>query len=458
MSLVTFGTAVRRFWPVGLAVFLICAIGGLALAYVPAERFEATSTVVVRPSEDLGPNIQGVRFVLPSLAAQANTEENYAAVQAALPEALQNSPWEVAIETDPEALLMRIRASSTDAQAVAPVANRFAQRIVRQGPDDPLVVFSPLEQATAVESTANARTVLVVGGLALGLIVGVLAMLSAHALRPRIVRAEDLRKLGLPVLGEIPAHRPFPKRPSELFTASEHAPLAQEYERLRTNLEVHRARGGGSAITLSSIAPEEGTTATTANLAWAIGSIGHAVTAVDANLRHPGLHERFGQSNEGGLSAGQGAGQGRSIPRATSLPSLGLVVAGHIDQHPSEVISNNLAPLVSELQGVGEMVLVDTPSLSEAADCLIVASVTRGVILVVAARQRTPAEVEGAVQEFREAGADVLGVVLNRARPRFRRKQRGAAPRRATPKAEPDSHRVEPKPAKRTVRSGRRKT
>ena len=63
MSLVTFGTAVRRFWVVGLAVFLACLLGGLALAYLPAERYESTSTIVVRPSEDLGPNIQGVRYI-----------------------------------------------------------------------------------------------------------------------------------------------------------------------------------------------------------------------------------------------------------------------------------------------------------------------------------------------------------------------------------------------------------
>jgi non-specific protein-tyrosine kinase len=456
MSLVTFGTAVRRFWMVGLAVFMVCLLGGLALAFLPAERYEATASIVVRPSEDLGPNIQGVRFVLPSLAAQASTEENYAAVQAALPPALENSPWSVAVATDAEALLMYVTASSTDAQVVTPVANRFAQRIVRQGPDDPLVVFSLLEPATRVKSTASARTVLVVGGLALGIIVGILSMLSAHALRPRIVRAEDVRRLGLPVLGEIPAHRPFPKRPSEVFATPDNGPLAEEYERLRTNLEVHRARGGGSAIALSSFAPDEGVTSTVANLAWSIGAIGHAVTAVDANLRTPGLHERFGQGNDGGLSAGAGTANGRSIPRATSLPSLGLVVAGEIDRHPSEVIANNLAPLLAELESVGEMVLIDTPALSEAADPLMVGAMTRSVILVVGARQRTPAELEGAVQDFREAGAEVLGVILNRARPRFRRQgPKRPAPRRQRAKSAED--RPAAGAAKRPVRSGRRK-
>ncbi|MDX6556317.1 MAG: tyrosine-protein kinase [Miltoncostaeaceae bacterium] len=455
MNLVTFGTAVRRFWVVGLAVFLVCFLGSLAAAYLPAERYESTASIVVRPSEDLGANIQGVRFVLPSLAAQSTTEDNFAAVQAALPPALEDSPWDVKIATDPEALLMLITASSTDPQVVAPVANRFANRIVTQGPDDPLVVFSLLERATRVKSTASARTVLVVGGLALGIILGILAMLSAHALRPRIVRAEDVRRLGLAVLGEIPAHRPFPKRPSEVFSAPENAPLAAEYERLRTNLEVYRARGGGSAIAFSSFAPDEGCTSTTANLAWAIGAIGHAVTAVDANLRTPGLHDRFGQTNEGGLSAGAGAGNGRAIPRATSLPSLGLVVAGEIDRHPSEVISNNLAPLIAELEGVGEMVLVDTPSLSEAADPLMVGAMTRAVILVISARQRTPAEIEGAVQDFRESGAEVLGVVLNRARSRYRRRGQQGTPRRQRAA----SGETRPRPSvKRPVRSGRRKS
>jgi Mrp family chromosome partitioning ATPase len=81
---------------------------------------------------------------------------------------------------------------------------------------------------------------------------------------------------------------------------------------------------------------------------------------------------------------------------------------------------------------------------------------TRSVILVVAARQRTPAEIEGAVQDFREAGAEVLGVVLNRARPRYRRRgQRQSAPRRQRAAA----GETRPRPSvKRPVRSGRRKS
>jgi Mrp family chromosome partitioning ATPase len=87
----------------------------------------------------------------------------------------------------------------------------------------------------------------------------------------------------------------------------------------------------------------------------------------------------------------------------------------------------------------------------------MVGAMTRAVILVVGARQRTPAELEGAVQDFREAGAEVLGVILNRARPRFRR----ATPRRPAPRrmrAGSGEERPQAGAAKKPVRSGRRKS
>ncbi|MGE3139697.1 MAG: hypothetical protein AB7I08_17200 [Thermoleophilia bacterium] len=410
--------AVQRFWWLGLGVFAVCALGGAFLALGPSEKYEATATVLVLPSEDLGSNIQGIQYVLPSLPDLVDTTERREQVRTSLPEPLQGSDWDVFVETDPQALLMTITVESTDRQVVVPAVNRFSQFTIENPPANArLVDFSILEAATDVSSTSGSRVVILASALALGVIAGILAMFAANALLPRVLGAGDIRGLGLPVLAEIPMAKDLPRSPADVFDQRRFAPVAEAFERLRINLDGRRsrARRSSGAIAVCSLVDGEGKTTVTANLAWATAAVGQGVTAVDTDLRAPDLHSRLGVPNAGGLGTADPSGL-TVVERVPLMPELGVVPAERVGGHRTEILAAELPHLLTDLTPTGELVLVDTPALDEAPEALVVVGACRAVILVIEANRLSPAQVEDAVHDLAEAGSEVLGVVMNRSR------------------------------------------
>src|SRR4051812_24082292 len=71
---------------------------------------------------------------------------------------------------------------------------------------------------------------------------------------------------------------------------------------LRSNLLVALAELERPTVIVTSAAPDEGKTATCANLAVSLAATGLRVVAVDVDFRHPNLHLWLGAHNELGLS------------------------------------------------------------------------------------------------------------------------------------------------------------
>jgi Mrp family chromosome partitioning ATPase len=73
-----------------------------------------------------------------------------------------------------------------------------------------------------------------------------------------------------------------------------------------------------------------------------------------------------------------------------------------------------LRVLVDSLRGTYSWIVIDTPPVGAVADALILSSISDGVLVVTQA-ERTPRQaVRRTLQRVREAGARILGLVLNR--------------------------------------------
>ncbi len=441
MSVVSVRQAVRRFWWLGLVVFLGCTALGVLLAVGQAERYSATSQVLVRPSEELGSNIQGIRFVLPSLAEQVNSPQNFLATREALPPPVRDADWDVAIATDDETLVLSITAESERKDVVVPAANGFANQIVQGDEGGRLVVFTLLEAATEATSNSAARRVLVLGGIALGAVLGVLAMLSAQALLPRVSRGEDVRRMGVPVLGVVPLE-PASRPASEVMGAA--GATADAYERVAVGLDAARSRVGAPAIAVLSLERGEGSTRVAANLGWALAAMGHQVGLIDADLRYPGLHWALRMENQDGLADGA---EPRRVPGSPAGP-LWATTAGRVRGNSLEVVNGRLPGALSRHEQAGAGVLVDAPALDESADALVVAGLARSAVLVIRAGAHPPKELSESIAELGDAGVILLGVVLTTAGRSGRDGSRppagtAARPPRARASAAPD-----PQPAR----------
>ena len=257
-------------------------------------------------------------------------------------------------------------------------------------------------------------------GIALSLALGVAVALGADFLDDRLNTREDVRRLlELPVTAVIPA---MPSQ-SAALPAITHlepvSPYAEAYRFLRTDVLFTARDRMVQTIMVATPKPGQGGTTTICNLAIAMAEAEQRVILVDADLRRPSIHNIFGLSNEVGLSnvLSNGMELGAALQR-TAVENLLVLAAGPTPQNPSKLInSRRMTEVVHALRRDSDFVLFDTPSAVAFSDAAILASLVDGVLLVVRA-QESPRGSELQVKDLlNKAKANVLGVVLNAAKP-----------------------------------------
>lgn len=138
------------------------------------------------------------------------------------------------------------------------------------------------------------------------------------------------------------------------------------------------------------------------------------VCIVDANLRSPALHRYFGVDNHSGLSNALEASEPiRSFVRPLGRDNLWLLSCGAKAKNASVLTSDSMRMRLAELRQYFEYVLVDVPALSLGSDGIILGMAADGVVLVLKANTSRREVAQKAVQELQNAGAKVLGAVLN---------------------------------------------
>lgn len=175
----------------------------LALALSP--QYQATADVLVSPQEELGSNVQIIEFTLPTVAQQARTAQTEAAARERLPPRRAGTRSSVSVRPNVQTLTLEITASSPSRDVVVPLANAYADQVVQRQGDQDLVSLSLLRPATFATTSSNLRYVFLVAGIAMGVVLGIFAVLAASARYPRASRSGDLRAIGLRPLGAIPS-------------------------------------------------------------------------------------------------------------------------------------------------------------------------------------------------------------------------------------------------------------
>ncbi len=200
---------------------------------------------------------------------------------------------------------------------------------------------------------------------------------------------------------------------------------SHEYERLKVMLALAAGPGTIKTVMLASALPGEGVSTVTLGLGLALAEgAPHGVLLVDVHAPHPALTERLGLAPAHGLSellAGE-------IPNtqaiaASGIPGVFVLPRGRkpVDlSHPRSLALFEGA--LGEFRSTFDHVVFDGGSLETAPDALLVAGRADGVVMVVQAERTDAESVQRAAAQFRNAGAKLLGVVLNRRRehlPRF---------------------------------------
>jgi capsular exopolysaccharide synthesis family protein len=135
------------------------------------------------------------------------------------------------------------------------------------------------------------------------------------------------------------------------------------------------AEEGARSILVTSTGPHEGKTLVSSSLAITLAQAGQRTLVIDADMRRPRMHEALGRSQEPGLSnVLVGESSLADAARATSVPNLSLLAAGHIPPNPAELLgSKKYLELLTELKKRYDWIVVDAPPVMPVTDAAVIA-------------------------------------------------------------------------------------
>lgn len=195
-------------------------------------------------------------------------------------------------------------------------------------------------------------------------------------------------------------------------------PAAEAYRVIRTGIQFAQAGKELQTIALTSCTPNEGKSTTIANLAVVLTQAGKSVLLIDCDMRNPTVHKNFNLSNKVGLSSCISMGTALSdAVQKTSIEGLYALTGGVIPPNPSELLgSEQMKNVLQRAKEQYDYVLIDTPPVMPVTDALIVSRFVDGMILVIASAEIKVEMARDVKNQLVNAGANILGVVLNKVR------------------------------------------
>lgn len=191
---------------------------------------------------------------------------------------------------------------------------------------------------------------------------------------------------------------------------------AENFRGIRSQLLFRWFNEGLKAISVVGANSGDGTSFTAANLAVVFSQLSKKTLLIDGNMRDPRQHKMFNLKQSFGLSdilADRTPGS-EALFNIPDLPHLTVLGAGTIPPNPQELIGrSNFPQLIKYASSIFDVIIVDTPAISQGSDAQMLSCITRGSVIVTRLNHSLLSETVRLRKEIEASGASVVGAVVN---------------------------------------------
>lgn len=191
--------------------------------------------------------------------------------------------------------------------------------------------------------------------------------------------------------------------------------VRESYRNLRTNIFL--SGKDTKVVMFTSCGPNEGKSTVTMNLASSIADGGKKVLFIDCDLRKSVLVGRYRVKKgiKGLTHFLSGQNTLEEVIYSTNVENMDVILAGPVPPNPAELLDSPLfKDTVKEMREKYDYVIIDTPPLGSVIDAAIVATVSDGAVLVIAANQVSYKFAQNVMEQLKKTKIKIIGSVLNK--------------------------------------------
>jgi succinoglycan biosynthesis transport protein ExoP len=405
--------ALRWRWRPTLLIATLFVVGASVYVELLPSQYDGKAVVAIGPRANApAAGSDTVRVLAPKYVRYVTAPSTIAQVAPSIgeePDELEDS-ISANIPTDTGNVDITVRLPSPERAARA--ANAFARDVVQFSRRDPLLVGQVVARALPDEEPASPpRRLLEAASLLVGILLGIVVSLLLERGKPRLRSWRDLARLtGYPVVGRVPPSRTLHNNPTRAFSDVQ---ASSAFRILRANLEPQLRDGGVDFLLVTSPSPGDGKTTTAALLSESLSRLGMKVLLIDADLRRPGLARMAKLNPVPGLAnVLRGDTAFTEAVREGWTENFWLLPTAP-DPEAGDLLSRRFADVMEDARARFDVIVVDTPPLLSADDPRTLATMAKGILLVVSAGSTT-SSVNEAIVAVEALNAPMMGVVGNR--------------------------------------------
>ncbi|MGQ2967075.1 polysaccharide biosynthesis tyrosine autokinase [Methylophilus sp.] len=190
----------------------------------------------------------------------------------------------------------------------------------------------------------------------------------------------------------------------------------ESYRGLRSQLLFRWFNEGFKAVSFISSNRGEGASYLVSNLAVTFAQLGKKTLLIDGNLRHPRVHEIFNLKNKFGLSdiLVDRVSVIDALQHLQDIPNLSVLSSGTVPPNPQELLGRlTFNQIIKNASTVFDVILIDTPAISDCSDSQIWSSLTKGVVMVSRLHHTSIEDLKVLKRSVDLTDASMIGAVVN---------------------------------------------